>query len=395
MSAGRVVIAGGGLAGMRTAETLRTKGFDGDVVIVSQEELPAYNRPPLSKSALHRDITAADVGLRMRKGVEFEWRLGTSVVEADLAAARVRLSDDTTVEYDHLVAATGVRPRRLDLPGPDLSGPTGGRHVLRTVADAQALARTLDGPRVVAILGAGFLGTELAWTLAGQGHTVTVVAPEAEPLVGALGAAAATSLRRRSEAAGVTFRTGRTASHLLGDNALRSVVLDDGSEVVASIVIEAVGSVPNVEWLATTPLDVNFGVPVDDTLRVVDALNVWAVGDVAWAPQSLLGGLRRRLEHWTHAGESARHVASSIIGTSSTFGSVPGFWTEQGGIRLDGYGFPGAADDHILTAGDWDGQFLARCEKDGELVGVLSVGFVKESAPLVRELTEQVAAAPA
>ncbi|AFR49480.1 NAD(P)/FAD-dependent oxidoreductase [Gordonia sp. KTR9] len=390
MSRARTVVVGGGLAGMRTAEALSTKGFDGEVVVLSDESERAYNRPPLSKSALRADVTSDDVPLRMRKTADFEWRLETRVVDVDLDSHVLRLSDDTTLDYDHLVAASGVRPRRLDLAGPSTA-----RHVVRTVADARALAQALSGTGDVVILGAGFLGTELAWTIARFGRVVTVVAPEAEPLVGAIGAPAAAALRRRSESAGVMFRNGRTATHVVGESAPRAVVLDNGEVLAASVVIEAVGSAPNVDWLRSTALDVTAGIEVDDRLGVVGASNFWAVGDVASAPQALLHGRRRRLEHWTHAGESARHVAAAILGSTEPFVSVPGFWTEQGGIRLDGYGFPGAADDHVLVAGDWDEDFLARSEFEGKLIGFLAAGFVKESAPLIKELSANAAAAHA
>src|SRR5690606_24117063 len=205
---GRIVVAGASLGGLRAAEQLRAAGHTGEIVVVGDEPHPPYNRPPLSKEALATEVTLDRVAFRMRPSVaDVAWRLGTPVVRADLAARTVHLADGTEIRYDGLVVATGLRPRRLDAPG---TGPS--RHVVRTLDDAAALRERLRPGVRAAVVGAGFIGCEVAATARTLGADVTVVAPEEQPMLRPLGARLGAELRRRHEGRGVRFLLGRTVA---------------------------------------------------------------------------------------------------------------------------------------------------------------------------------------
>jgi 3-phenylpropionate/trans-cinnamate dioxygenase ferredoxin reductase component len=381
---GRIVVAGASLGGLRAAEQLRAAGHTGELVVIGDEPHPPYNRPPLSKEVLAADVSFDRVAFRMRAGVaDVDWRLGVAVTGADLAARIVRLADGTEVSYDGLVVATGLRPRRLDAPG---SGPS--RHVVRTLDDAAALrARLVPGARV-AVVGAGFIGCEVAATARTLGADVTVVAPESEPMLRPLGPDLGAELRRRHGERGVRFLLERTVARFTGTG----LELSDGTAVPAGVVVEAVGATPCAEWLEGNGLDLSDGVLCDGALRVEGRPEVVAVGDVARFPNPRYDDVPRRVEHWSIPTDTARHAARSILGKETApFMPLPSFWSDQYDMRLQSFGAPalGGGDIRVLE-GDLRGEAVVGYHRSGRLVGVVMLGCIRSQARYRKLLVNEV-----
>src|SRR5690606_33801110 len=325
------------------------------------------------KEALATEVTLDRVAFRMRPSVaDVAWRLGTPVVRADLAARTVHLADGTEIRYDGLVVATGLRPRRLDAPG---TGPS--RHVVRTLDDAAALRERLRPGVRAAVVGAGFIGCEVAATARTLGADVTVVAPEEQPMLRPLGARLGAELRRRHEGRGVRFLLGRTVARFTGTG----LELSDGTQVAAEVVVEAVGSVPCVEWLDGNGLDLSDGVLCDGALRVEGRPEVVAVGDVARFPNPRYDDVPRRVEHWSMPTDTARHAARTLLGQDAgPFMPLPSFWSDQYDLRLQSFGAPGLGDDVRVLEGDLGGEAVVGYHRDGRLVGVVMLGAARRQA---------------
>ncbi len=259
---GGVVVAGAGLGGLRAAESLRASGYDGPITVIGDEPHLPYNRPPLSKEALRGGIDAAALAFRRKATIDdVEWRLGRHVSASDLSAGTVTLDDGSIVEFEGLVVATGIRPRRLPIPGP-----AEGRTVLRTLDDAHRIRAELRPGTRLLVMGAGFIGCEVAATARQLGADVSVVALDREPMIRPLGADLGAAMRRRHERQGVRFHLGHSIDAFEGVDRVRSASLSDGTELPADLVLEAVGSVPNVEWLDGNGLDLSDGVLADSAL---------------------------------------------------------------------------------------------------------------------------------
>ncbi len=389
MTAQRVVVAGASLGGLRAAEGLRAAGFSGEIVVVGDEPHLPYNRPPLSKEALAGDVPFESLEFRRRKGVaDVVWRLGSPVAEAGLAAKEVVLADGSVLSFDGLVAATGLRVRRLTLPAP-----VGGRHALRTLEDAVSLRAELHPGTRVVVIGAGFIGCEVAATAVGLGCAVDVVAPEEVPMQRPLGTDVGGAMLRRHTAHGVRMHLGRLPAHVDASSSdpgrVGAVVLDDGTRLAADVVVEALGCVPNTEWLVPTGLDVSDGVRTDGWLRATDPegharSDVVAVGDVARFPNALFDDVSRRVEHWSIPTDTAKRAAPALVAgltgadlDPAPFGPVPSFWSDQYGLRLQSFGALGIADTVKLLEGDLDGEFITGYERSGVLVGVVGIGLMK------------------
>ena len=390
----RVAVVGASLGGLRAAESLRSNGFTGEVVVVGDEPHLPYNRPPLSKEALKDGIEAAALEFRRRKSVDdVIWRLGVPVTATDLGAGSLTLADGSMLGFDAVVAATGLRARRLAIPAPD-----GGRHAVRTVEDAQNLrAELVPGARLV-VIGAGFIGCEVAATARSLGCTVDVVAPEAVPMQRPLGLEVGAAMQRRHEAHGVTFHLGRLPTRVEGGATVASVILDDDTVLAADVVVEALGCIPNTEWLTGTGLDLTDGVLVDGWLRALtlDGAardDVVAVGDLARFPNALYDGVARRVEHWSIPTDTGKRagatVAARLAGTPldpAPFAPMPSFWSDQYDQRLQSFGALGIADEVSVLEGELDGEFVAGYLRAGHLVGVAGVGLMPSLLRLRGEL---------
>lgn len=377
-----IVIVGAGLGALRTAETLRKAGYAGDIVVVGDERHMPYNRPPLSKEALSQQGASHAIDLetltfRRRAAVEdVDWLLGSPVVSTDLTARCVSLADGRVLSMSGLVVASGIRPRRLPIPGPDE-----GRFLLRTVDDALNLSAHLRPGARLLILGSGFIGCEVAATARALGCEVDVVALDAQPMIRPLGEDLGAAMRRHHEAHGVRFHLGRTITEFRGEDRVTGALLDDGTEVPADLVLEAIGSVPNTQWLEGNGLDLSNGVLTDGHLRVVGApLPAVAVGDVARHPNALFPGDTYRIEHWNMPTEMAKvagvTLAALLGGTepvAETFRGLPSFWSDQYDYGLQSFGLPGIATDYQLAGGAFEADCIVEYRDDTGLVGVVGV----------------------
>lgn len=368
-----VVVVGAGLGGLRAAELLR-KG-NCDVTVIGDEKHLPYNRPPLSKEALKGGVDVESLHFR-RKREDVQWRLGAPATACSLAERWVEVGDER-VDFDGLVIASGIRARHLNVPGPT---PT----TLRTADDAIALRDRLTNRASLLIVGAGFIGCEVAATARQLRCEVTVTAFDDYPMVRALGPELGAAMQAAHEAHGVHFHLGVGVDEFHTDG----VTTSDGQRLHADVVLEAVGSVPNVEWLQDNDLDLTDGVLTDNLLRVVgtDAPAV-AVGDVARFPNPLFDDVPRRIEHWnmpTETGRQAgRTLADVLAGASTTevFTPMPAFWSDQYDIGLQSYGMPGLGAPRLVD-GAWDGDCIVEYhDASGRLVGVVGVNRTRELMP--------------
>jgi 3-phenylpropionate/trans-cinnamate dioxygenase ferredoxin reductase component len=355
MRIGRVVIAGAGLAGLRTAEELRARGYQGAITMIGAEPRPPYDRPPLTKKFMTGEID--DTSLRADLGA-----LGTDL---RLAEAATSLRDGTLVTdkaeygFDALVVATGATPVRLPGPGP--------QRVLRTFDHAAALRSVLRPGLKLAVVGAGWIGAELATSAARRGCEVTVVEAAPAPVAGALGAEAGSRTVPWYAAAGVDLRLGQPVASVEQGG----LALPDGGWLAADEVVTAVGVRPEVGWLAGSGLLLDNGVAVDEGLRA-SVPGVFAAGDCA-AFLSGRFGRRLRVEHWDSAIHAPEVVAANVLGGEERYDPVPYFWSEQFG-RMVQYCGQHSGSDRLLWRGDTDGREWTACWLDGErLTAVLAV----------------------
>lgn len=390
---GGVVVVGGGLGGLRAAEGVRAAGYTGPVTVIGDEPHLPYNRPPLSKEALKTGIEADALHFRRRSSVDdVEWRLGVGVDHVDPSVPAVVLTDGSIVPFDGLVAATGIRTRRLPIPGPQQ-----GRYGLRTMADAIDLRAHIKPGTHLLVLGAGFIGCEVAATAIGLGATVNVVALDPEPMVRPLGPVVGAALRKRHEGHGVTFYLGRTVTQFEGDGRVERAVLDDGTVLQADVVLEAIGSVPNTEWLAGSGAEISDGVLVDNHLRILGVpFPAVAVGDVARYANPRFDDVPRRIEHWnlpTETGKRAGATLAALLnGTElpeDVFAPLPAFWSDQYHHQLQSYGQPGLGDEVVVVEGDLDGEAIVEYRKDGEVMGVLGIDRTAALIPWRKALLER------
>ncbi len=390
----RALVVGAGMAGLRTAEALRAQGYAGEVLVLGDEPWAPYNRPPLSKEALAGELAHERVAFRVRKAAaDVDWRLGSRVVRADLPKRCVELADGSVLEYDVLVGATGVTARRLDVPGPPPLA-AAGRHVVRTLDDAVALREQLrPGTRLV-VIGAGFIGCEVVATARGLGCEVACVAIDPEPMIRPLGPLLAHALRKRHESHGVRFHLSTGVTAFKGDERVTGVALTDGTVLPADVVVEALGSRCATGWLEGHEFDLTDGVLTDGALRPVTPEpgtdGVAIVGDLARFPNPRFGPGAWRVEHWSVPTDTGRRagavLAAYLSGDAARYAEVvatpwevlPSFWSDQYDVRLQSYGMPGLADDVRLLEGDLDGECVVGYLKDGQLVGVVGLGMLRQ-----------------
>ena len=363
-----IVIVGGGLGALRTAEQLRRAEFGGPITLISDEDHLPYDRPPLSKDVLRAETD--DVTLKPASFYEendITVRLGSAATSLDTTAQTVTLASGETVPYDELVIATGLVPKRIP-SFPDLEGV----RVLRTLDESLALRAHAGSAKNAVVVGAGFIGCEVAASLRALGVDVVLVEPQPTPLASVLGEQIGELVARLHRAEGVDVRCGVGVSQIVGTDHVEKVVLSDGTELDADVVVVGVGSRPSTDWLDGSGVAVHDGVICDAAGRT-SAPNVWAIGDVASWRDAL--GEQVRVEHWSNVAEQARAIVPAMLGKEPTTAvTVPYFWSDQYDVKIQCLGEP-EADDVVHLVDDDGRKFLAYYERDGAVVGVVGGGM--------------------
>ncbi|MBB4930025.1 3-phenylpropionate/trans-cinnamate dioxygenase ferredoxin reductase subunit [Lipingzhangella halophila] len=386
-----VVVAGAGLAGLSTAEALRAAGFDGRITLVGEEHHRPYSRPPLSKEILTGVGSERSLPLRADAdldALQLDLRLGRRATRLRPADRAVELDDGTTLGYDGLVIATGARARRPD---------TGlaGVHVLRTVEDAEAVRAAFDHHQSMVVVGAGFIGAEVAASARTAGLDVTLIEAAPTPLTRVVDPRVGDVLTELHRDHGVDLRLGTGVSGFEGAGHVERVRLADGSAIEASLVVAGLGVELNTEWLHGSGVDLANGIGGVrcDAFCETSVPGVYAVGDLANWPHPRYGG-RLRLEHWTNAGEQADVVARNLLaggGPRTAYTPVPYFWSDQYGRKIQLLGQAAPADTVEFVHGSpEDRKFVAFLGRGGVLVGVLglrSTPKVMRYRPLLAETT--------
>ncbi len=375
------VIVGGGLAGAKAAETLRAEGLDGPVVLLGAEaELP-YERPPLSKAYLLGSAARDAAAVHDKEWydvADVDLRTGVRATHLDVAAHRLTLDSGEELGYAKLLLATGSSARRLPVPGADLDGV----RYLRTLADADRLLGDLSGGgRKVVIVGAGWIGLEVAAAARGHGNGVTIVEPQPTPLHAVLGPDMGRVFARLHRDHGVDLFTDTTVRELRGSGGrVTSVVTDAHAGLPADLVVVGVGAIPNVDLAASASLDVDNGVVTDDALRT-SAPEVFAAGDVASA-FSPLYGRHVRVEHWANALNQGPAAARSMLGQRVSYDRVPYFFTDQYDLGMEYSGLGGPGDTVVTRGNPEDGGFIAFWLEDGRVTAGMNVDVWDVTEPI-------------
>lgn len=384
--ASTVVIVGAGQAGGWAAQTLRSEGFAGRVVLVGDEAHPPHERPPLSKAVLSG--AAAPESTRLMKPEAFDalavqWRPGVQARRIDRAAKQVLLSDGTAQPYDKLILCTGGRARRLAVPGADQVP----LHTLRTIEDAQALAPALRPGRSVVVVGGGWIGLEVAATARQQGAEVVVVETQSRLCERTAPAEVSAYLLALHRAQGVRVLLGAGVRGFAraADDRLE-VLLADGSALACDTIVLGVGLVPNDELAREAGLDCDGGVRVDAQCRTSDP-DILAAGDVAVAP-SPWAGRSLRLESWQNAQEQGMAAARSALGQAVDYQPLPWFWSDQYGMNLQIYGMPTPAH-RVLQRGDPASGSFVLCYLAGDQVQAAVGANAARDLRFARRLIEQ------
>ncbi len=381
-----IAVVGASLAGISSARALRAQGYRGRLVIIGDEGRRPYDRPPLSKNFLAGRITAADLALESDdEELDAEWLLGVAATGLDTRRRVISCSDGRTVAYDSAIIATGSRARML----PAAAG-FSNVHTLRTLEDAQRLKEQLVPGRRLVVVGAGFVGAEVAATARGIGMDVTLIGSGSFPLSGPLGIPMGALIGRLHEDNGVKLISSARVASFVSEHAMdrngrtaSAVRLADGRTVPADVVVLGLGSVPNTDWLTDSGFDLTDGIRCDAAGRA-GVRGVCAVGDcAAWFDGR--SGTYQRAEHWTGAMERPGRAVAALLADAAAAPAVPTgpgpgaldlpyFWSDQYGARIQFAGTADGADSVEMVAGDPAGHtFLAVYYRAGEAVAVLGV----------------------
>ena len=371
-----VTVVGAGLAGHATAKALRRFGFAGTITVIGDEDTRPYDRPPLSKDFLAGRTTASELALEVAdEELDANWILGTEAVAIDPAAHTVALRDGHTVTSDAVVIATGSRARRI-------AGAPPGVHTVRTVADAVALRTELTPGTALAVIGAGFIGAEIASTARAMGLEVTVVEAAPMPLAGPLGPEMGMVVAGLHARHGVRLMCGIPVAGLLGDTRVTGVRLSDGTEISADVVVAGIGAVPAVDWLAGSGIELaassSGGGVVCDAVGASSSPGVHAVGDCsAWFDD--VRGRHHRVEHWTDARDRPAVMVASMLGHASTTPlRPPYFWSDQYGIKIQFAGRREGDEEITVESGSvHTDDLVAVYRRNGEPVAVLGMNQPK------------------
>ncbi|MBL5973751.1 MAG: NAD(P)/FAD-dependent oxidoreductase [Candidatus Leucobacter sulfamidivorax] len=371
----RVVVVGGSVGGVHAAEALRDQGFEGEVTLVSADAQLPYDRPPLSKDVLLGKTDADRILLRPAGWYEerdIDLRLGNAARGLDAASKTLSLADGSELGYDGLVLATGSAARTLTLPegSPEV-------HVVRTLEDVEGLRPELQPGRRLVMIGAGFIGLEIAAVAVQLGLEVTVLEYAPSPLARVFGGEVGGWYRGLHERNGVRMICGVSITGTEPAPGGVTMTLDNGETVTAEVVVAGIGAAPAIEWLAGSGVELGNGVLCSPDLRT-SAPDVVAVGDIAnWRNAAF--DEEMRVEHWTNASEQGRHAVTTLLGDSAPFSSVPYFWTDQYDTKLRFVGrAAGFTDSRIESM--TDDKLVVTIGRDGVLIGALCLGAPRHLA---------------
>jgi 3-phenylpropionate/trans-cinnamate dioxygenase ferredoxin reductase subunit len=375
MPSGNYCIIGANLAGGRAAEALRQSGFDGRIVLVGAEPDRPYERPPLSKEYLRREMPEGKLYLRPPGYYEeqrIELRLGVSATRLDPTERIVELESGERLDYDKVLIATGCTVRRLNIPGSDL----GRVRYLRTRTESAELAMLLDKARRVVVVGGGFIGSEVAASARTLGKEVTILEASAVPLVRALGTRMGEVCAGIHRDHGVDLRLSCRVQEFRGAGRVEEVVLADGSKVECDLAVVGVGVTPTVDWLQGSGVDLDNGVLVNEYCET-NLGGVYAAGDVAnaWNPSL---GERLRVEHYDNAQNHGTAAGKVMAGGREPYAPIPYFWSDQYEYTMQYVGHA-RGDDEVILRGDLPKRsFTAFYLREGRVRAGFAIGRPKD-----------------
>jgi 3-phenylpropionate/trans-cinnamate dioxygenase ferredoxin reductase subunit len=389
------VVLGAGLAGAKAAETLRAEGFTGRIVVVGEEDERPYERPPLSKDYLRGESVRQKLFVHDEsyyREHDIELRTATRALALDADRHTVTLTSGGHTEqlgYDRLLLATGASPRHLEVPGADRRGV----FTLRSVADADGLAGAIRHASSVVVIGAGWIGTEVAASARQLGRAVAIVAPDRLPMQRVLGDEVGEVYRRLHADHGVDLHLERNVKALLGTDAVEAVELGDGTRIAADVVVVGIGVKPRVELAAAAGLAVDDGVVVHAQLRTGHP-DVFAAGDVASALHPLLGA-RIRVEHWANALHQGPAAARNMLDIPTPYEQIPYFFSDQFDLGMEYSGHASTWDRVVFRGDPSEGRFLAFWIADGVVVAGMHANLWDETDAIQSLVRERVCVDPA
>jgi 3-phenylpropionate/trans-cinnamate dioxygenase ferredoxin reductase subunit len=385
-----IAIIGAGQAGLQVATSLRELHYEGRVVLIGDEPHIPYSRPPLSKAYLLGET--ADLALRPQTYFDqhrIDLITGKRAVAIDRTRRMVGLDDESVVEYDHLVLATGARNRPLPVPGAEL----GNVFLLRTVDEADRLRERLANAKNVVVIGAGFIGLEFAATATKSGSSVTVLDVADRPMARALSKTMSAVFTREHEKSGVRLMFNTQVLRLLGEQSVSGVETVDGQVLPADLVLIGIGVIPNVELAATCNLNIENGIVVDEFLQTNDS-HISAIGDAAAFPSRHSSGVRVRLESVQNACDQARCVALRIMGQPAAYKAVPWFWSTQGSLKLQMAGLPSSGCEEVVRGDLSSSKCSVFLFRDGQLACVETLNKPADHMLARRLLAERAVLTP-
>jgi 3-phenylpropionate/trans-cinnamate dioxygenase ferredoxin reductase subunit len=369
----RVVIVGAGHAAGQCVASLRQKKYTGDIVLLGEEPWLPYQRPPLSKKFLAGELDAERLHFKPQSFYEgVDVRLNTRVREIDCSRRKVTGAAGDQIDYGWLVLATGGRPRTMQVPGVGLDG----IHYLRTIDDVNRIRHDMQKASRLVVVGAGYIGLEVAAVAAGLGLNVTVVEMEGRVMQRVVSPQLSEFYERVHRQHGVQLRLSERTSAFSGDSRLAGVVLESGEEIAADLAIIGIGIVPNTEIAAAAGLEVDNGIVVDEHCRSSDA-RIFAIGDCTMHPNALLN-TRLRLESVHNALEQAKTAAANICGEAARYAQVPWFWSDQYDLKLQIAGISAGYDQTVLRGEPDSGSFSCLYLRDGVLIAIDAVNSPKD-----------------
>jgi 3-phenylpropionate/trans-cinnamate dioxygenase ferredoxin reductase subunit len=383
----RIVIVGASLAGGRAAETLRAEGYDGQIVLIGAEDERPYERPPLSKKVLADATDEGKIFLRPSDYYQeqsIDLRLGVRAIGLDPAARRVRLDGGREEPYDRLLIATGARPRTLHVPGVELPGV----YYLRTLADARAIRDASDKAQRVVVVGAGFIGAEVAATSRMRGLEVTLLEVLPVPLQRGLGDAVGGIYADIHREHGVDLRLQTGISRFLGAEKVEAVETTAGETIPCDLAVVGVGVQPETDWLAESGVAIHNGVVVDEFTQTT-VPEVFAAGDVAnWRHPTL--GERLRVEHYENAQNQGVAAAKAMLGRAEPYAPVLYFWSDQYDLNLQYVGHAHGGDEVIFRGDIASRKFLAFYLRHGKLRAALGINRHRDVSAVRRLIRDGV-----